>query len=74
MEILLRHILSPNKTPFDITSPISVPSFKSIVHRAKNPTKVVKEEPITDCMVSIMAFSIALNLSFSFFRIYIFMI
>ena len=43
--------ITPSKTPFAITIPISFPRVKFILHKAKNPAIVVNELPITDTKV-----------------------
>ena len=42
---------SPNRTPFAITIPISLPNNKSIVHSARKPANVVNDEPNIDLNV-----------------------
>ena len=48
--IVTTHI-NPHKTPFAITIPISLPNNKSIVHSARKPANVVKDEPNIDLNV-----------------------
>ena len=49
----------PHRTPLAITIPISVPSVKSIVHNARKPANVVRDEPRTDWNVATIALAIA---------------
>ena len=56
--IVTTHI-SPNKTPFAITIPISVPRVRSIVHNARKPANVVRDDPNTDWNVATIAFAMA---------------
>ena len=56
---IVRTHISPNKTPLDITKPISVPKVKSMVHKARNPTKVVRDDPTIDLKVLVIALVIA---------------
>ena len=51
--------INPHKTPFAITRPMSVPRVKSIVHNARKPANVVRDEPNTDWNVSMIASDIA---------------
>ena len=51
--------ITPNKTPFAMTIPISFPNVKFILQSAKNPAIVVKELPITDTIVLLMACAMA---------------
>ena len=39
--------MTPNNTPLAITRPISVPKVRRIVHNARKPATVVREEAIT---------------------------
>ena len=55
-------VITPNRTPFAITIPISFPSVKFILHSAKNPAIVVSELPKTDTNVFAIAFAIASSL------------
>ena len=58
--------ITPISTPFAITNPISFPSVRFILHKAKNPAIVVNELPTTDSNVFLMAFAIALLMSVIF--------
>ena len=58
--------ISPNKTPFAITIPMSFPNVKFMLHKAKNPAIVVSELPTTEVAVWQIAFAIACSL-FAFF-------
>ena len=51
--------ITPRTTPFAITSPISRPSVKFIVHKAANPAIVVKELPEIESIVALIADAIA---------------
>ena len=55
---VITHI-TPNKTPFAITIPMSFPKVKFILQSAKKPTIVVKELPMTDTIVLLIACAIA---------------
>ena len=55
----VRTQIKPHKTPFAITIPISVPSVKSIVHNARKPANVVRDDPNTDWKVATIALDIA---------------
>ena len=61
-------VITPIKTPFAITKPISFPNVKFILHNAKNPAIVVNELPSTDTNVFAIAVAIASSLfeAFSF--------
>ena len=59
--------INPHKTPFAITIPISLPNNKSIVHSARKPANVVKDEPNIDLNVWTMASAMAFFLSLIFF-------
>ena len=52
-------VISPRKTPFAITSPISLPSVNCMKHSAKKPKTVVSEEPKSETKVYCIALSIA---------------
>ena len=54
--------ITPNRTPFAITIPMSFPSVKFILHSAKNPAIVVSELPSTEVNVFVIAFAIAFSL------------
>ena len=56
--------ITPNTTPFAITTPISSPNVNVIKQRAINPATVVIELPTIDETVAVMAFAMALLLSF----------
>ena len=60
-------VITPNKTPFAITIPISLPKVKFILHSAKNPAIVVTELPNTDEIVFEIASAIASSLLSLFF-------
>ena len=62
--------ISPNRTPFAITSPISFPSDKFIEQSAKKPAIVVNALPSTDTNVSFIAFAIASSVFFSFSKLF----
>ena len=51
--------ITPINTPFAITIPRSDPSVNCIAHRARKPTIVVSELPVTDLNVSLIASIIA---------------
>ena len=51
--------MTPNKTPFAITKPISWPNVKDIVHMAKKPAIVVSELPVIEEKVLQIARTIA---------------
>ena len=51
--------ITPNTTPFAITTPRSRPSVKLIKQSAMNPATVVMEEPTTDVSVFPIATAIA---------------
>ena len=61
--------ISPNRTPFAITSPISFPNVKFIEQSAKKPAIVVNALPSTDTNVSFIALAIASLVSSSFFKL-----
>ena len=52
-------LITPNKTPFAITIPISFPSVRFMLHNAKNPAIVVSELPNTAENVFCIAADIA---------------
>ena len=54
--------ISPIKTPFAITIPMSFPNANLILHNAKNPAIVVIELPTTDTIVFPIAMLIASSL------------
>ena len=51
--------ITPNRTPFAITKPISLPKVKFILHKAKKPAIVVNELPTTETKVLLIAVAIA---------------
>ncbi len=55
--------ISPNRTPFAITTPRSSPILKLMKQRAMKPAMVVVEEPAIDRKVFEMACAIAVLLS-----------
>ena len=61
---IVTHPITPNTTPFAITTPISSPNVNVIKQRAINPATVVIELPTIDETVAVMAFTMALLLSF----------
>ena len=61
--------ISPNRTPFAITSPMSFPNVKFIEHNAKKPAIVVNALPSTDTKVSFIALAIASFVSSSFSKL-----
>ena len=61
-------VTTPKSTPLAITMPKSLPNVNFIVHNTKKPAIVVKELPITDVNVSLIASAIASSLlAYSFF-------
>ena len=56
---IVTHPITPNTTPFAITTPRSKPNVNVIKHNAINPAIVVIELPVTEASVSLIAFAIA---------------
>ena len=59
---MVRVLITPSATPFAITIPISAPNVNDIVHIAKKPAIVVKDEDRMDVLVRQMADTIASSL------------
>ena len=55
--------ITPSATPFAITMPMSRPSVRRMVHRARKPAMVVRLEAVTEENVFTIALAIACSLS-----------
>ena len=60
---IVTHPITPNTTPFAITTPRSIPSVNVMKHIARNPAIVVMELPTTEVNVCEIAWDIARFLS-----------
>ena len=60
---IVTHDITPNTTPFAITTPRSKPKVKLIKQSAINPATVVMELPTTEDIVALMASAMASYLS-----------